>query len=61
MMTPTKALIAQRLEELAREQASITELAGEFSGDHQWAENIAELNRGKEFAEWWAEKIRREP
>lgn len=60
-MTPARVLIAQRLEELAREQAAIAELAGEFDGDHQWAENIAELRRGKEFAQWWAEKIRSEP
>lgn len=60
-MTPTRALVAQRLEELAREQASIAALAGEFAGDHQWAENMAELDRGREFAEWWAAKIRSEP
>ena len=60
-MTPTRALVAQRLEELAREQASIAELAADFDGDHSWAENIAELNRGREFAQWWATKIRAEP
>lgn len=61
VVTPRMALISQRLEELAREQSSIADLAAEFDGDHQWSENIAELRRSSEFATWWAAKIRSKP
>lgn len=57
-MSPSKLLIAQRLDEQAREQESIADLASEYKDLPRWGERIAELRRGAEFAKWWAANIR---
>jgi len=57
-MIPTKMLIAQRLDEQAREQEAIADLAAEYKDIPRWGERITELRRGAEFARWWATNIR---
>jgi len=57
-MNPTTMLIAQRLDEQAREQEAIADLASEYKNIPRWSERIAELRRGAEFARWWANNIR---
>lgn len=51
-------LIAQRLDEQAREQEAIADLAAEYKDLPRWQERIAELRRGAELAKWWAANIR---
>ena len=60
-MTPSKALIAQRLDEVARELTSIAELADDYSTEIRWAGHVAELRNTAELATWWAKEIRSEP
>ena len=60
-MTPTKLLIAQRLEEVARELEGIAALADEFKAEIRWAGHTAELRNAAELATWWAADIRSEP
>ena len=55
-----KALIAQRLEEVARELESIAELAEEFRCEIRWAGHVAELRNAAELGRWWAKEIRSE-
>lgn len=57
-VNPTKLLIAQRLDEQAREQEAIADLAAEYKDLPRWQERIAELRRGAELAKWWAANIR---
>jgi hypothetical protein len=57
-MNPTKMLIAQRLDEQAREQEAIADLASEYKDIPRWSERIAELRRGAEFSRWLATNIR---
>lgn len=57
-MTPAKLLIAQRLDEVARELEAIAELADEFKAEIRWAGHVAELRNAAELGRWWAKEIR---
>ena len=59
-MTPSKLLIAQRLDESARELVAIVTLMDEHRSDPRWALHTAELARAADLAEWWASEIRSE-
>ena len=60
MMTPAKLLIAQRLDEVARELRSIAALMDEFKRDPAWLEVERELSGAAATAAWWANEVRAE-
>lgn len=60
-MTPAKLLIAQRLEEVARELRCIVELMDEQQSDPTQLEVVRELHCAAETAQWFADRIRSEP
>ena len=60
-MTPAKLLIAQRLEEVARELRCIVELMDEQESDPTQMEVVRELHCAAETADWWAAKERAKP
>ena len=57
-MTIKKLLIAQRLDEVARELESIATLADEFNAEIRWAGHVSELRNAAELGRWWAKEIR---
>ena len=57
-MTPGKMLIAQRLDECAREISGIVGLMDEYRHDQRWALHAAELARAGDLARYWAAEIR---
>jgi hypothetical protein len=59
-MTPARLLIAQRLEEVARELRCIAALMDEFKNDPAWLEVEKELRGTAQTADWWANEVRAE-
>jgi hypothetical protein len=59
-MTPAKLLIAQRLDEAARELRSIVALMDEYRNDPAWADVARELSGAAATAQWWANEVRAE-
>ena len=59
-MTPAKLLIAQRLDEAARELRSIVALMDEYRNDPAWADVARELSGAAATASWWANEVRAE-
>ena len=59
-MTPAKLLIAQRLDEAARELRSVVELMHEFKHDPAWADVARELSGAAATAAWLANEVRAE-
>ena len=59
-MTPAKLLIAQRLDEAARELRSIVALMDEYRNDPAWADVARELSSAAATAQWWANEVRAE-
>lgn len=60
-MTPKKLLIAQRLDEVARELSAIAELMKDHLTATVWYEVKNELSGTAETAQWFADRIRSEP
>ena len=60
-MTPAKLLIAQRLDEVARELSAIAELMKDHLTATVWYEVKNELSGTAETAQWFAFRIRRQP
>lgn len=60
-MSPTKLLIAQRLDEQERELQAIATMADEYRNLPRWQDRIDELRRTAELARFWATEIRSEP
>ena len=58
MMTPTKTLIAQRLEESAREVRSIVDLMADYADDPHWQRHARELDDAAVLMRYLAESIR---
>ena len=56
-MNPTKLLIAQRLEESAREVRSIVDLMADYSDDPHWARHARELDDAAVLMRYLAECI----
>jgi len=59
-MTPAKLLIAQRLDEVARELSAIAELMKDHLTATVWYEVKNELSGTAETAQWFADRIRAE-
>ena len=59
-MTPAKLLIAQRLDDVARELRSIVALMDEYRNDPAWADVARELSGAAATAQWWANEVRAE-
>lgn len=57
-MNPTKLLIAQRLDEHAREGRAIVALMDDYLKDPRWAGIASDLTRSAEAGEYWAKEIR---
>ena len=57
-MIPTKMLIAQRLDECAREIAAIVSLMDDHRHEPRWSLHAAEMARAGELASYWAAEIR---
>ena len=60
-MTPAKLLIAQRLDEVARELSAIAELMKDHLTATVWYEVKNELSGTAESAQWFDDRIRSEP
>ena len=60
-MTPAKLLIAQRLDEVARELSAIAELMKDHLTATVWYEVKNELSGTAKTAQWFADRIRSEP
>lgn len=58
-MTPTKLLIAQRLDETAQEIAAIVSLMADYLPDQRWQAVAADMARAGDTAGWWASEIRK--
>ena len=57
-MNPTKLLIAQRLEESAREVRSIVDLMADYTDDAHWQRHARELDDAVVLMRYLAESIR---
>lgn len=57
-MTPKKLLIAQRLDEHAREGRAIVALMDDYLKDPRWAGIASDLARSSDAGEYWAKEIR---
>ena len=58
-MTPGKLLIAQRLDEHAREGYAIVGLMADYLKAPRWANVAADMASAAETAEFWAKEIRK--
>lgn len=57
-MTPSKLLIAQRLQECSEEIKSIVTLMDDYLKDPRWSSVAADMARAADLASFWAIDIR---